>query len=55
VERGSNLNEKGCFIYPKIIGHFILPYSLVAADAEDIPRPELVKIANEELTSKGKI
>ena len=36
-----------------IIGYLILSYSDVAALEEDIPRPELVKIANEELIRKG--
>jgi len=36
-----------------IIGYIILSYSVVAAAEEDIPRPELVKIANEELKRKG--
>ena len=36
-----------------IIGYLILHCSIVAAAGEDIPRPELVRLANEELIRKG--
>jgi len=36
-----------------IIGYLILHCSIVAAAGEDIPRPELVRLANEELKRKG--
>ena len=36
-----------------IIGYLILHCSIAAAAGEDIPRPELVKLANEELKRKG--
>ena len=36
-----------------VIGYLILHCSIVAAAGEDIPRPELVRLANEELIRKG--
>ncbi len=45
---------KKIVLFILVIGYIILSYPIVAADAEDIPRPELVKIANQESNSKGK-
>ena len=36
-----------------VIGYLILHCSIVAAAGEDIPRPELVRLANEELIRRG--
>jgi len=44
---------KKVVLFIVVIGYLILHCSIVAAAGEDIPRPELVKIANEELIRKG--
>ena len=44
---------KKVVLFIVVIGYLILHCSIVAAAGEDIPRPELVRLANEELIRKG--